>query len=373
MKIVLDTNIIYQDYKLNGQRILKLYEASKRLGYELAVPEVVVDEVVNQYRRDLESANSTFVKGLTQLRKLTGLKNKFPFESTAFVDEQCRVFETDYQQRIKELGITILPYPKVAHKMMVAKDLRRIKPFREDSKGYRDALIWKTVKENLIPSKMLFDECQIILLSENTKDFGEYGKLHADLEKELAEIGFTCDVVELMSNVDEFFKDRIDIEFEELSAIQEKLQKEYKYNRVDLRQTIEESLYNEYVVNGAFDSSYDSNEDDISLFPHEFENPDIQDVTVKDITVTSVRKLTDQTVLVQCNVTSTATGDAYLYKSDFYLFDEDNLPTVLDNDWNKHYMLVAVEVNITAEVTLHVSPRLSRVNSVEVRTVEVER
>lgn len=373
MKIVLDTNIIYQDYKLNGQRILKLYEASKRLGYELAVPEVVVDEVVNQYRRDLESANSAFVKGITQLRKLTGLKGKFPFESPVFVDEQCRLFETDYHQRIKELGITIMPYPKVAHKMMVAKDLRRIKPFREDSKGYRDALIWETVKENLIPSKMLFDECQIILLSENTKDFGEDGKLHADLEKELEGIGFTCEVVELMSNVDAFFKDRIDTEFEELSTIQEKLQKEYKYNRVDLKQTIEESLHNEYVVNGAFDSGYDPKGADNSIFPREFENPDIQDVSVNEITVSSVRKLTDQTVLVQCNVKSTASGDAYVYKADYYLFDEDNLPTVLDNDWNKHYMLVAVEVNVTSEVTLHVSPRLSKVNSVEVRTLEVER
>lgn len=373
MKIALDTNIIHQDYGLTGQRILKLYEASKRLGYELVIPEVVVDEVLNQYCRDLESAHSAFSKSVSQLRKLTELKNKIQFEATDFVREQCGAFEAVFNQRIKELGITILPYPSVAHKKMVAKDLKRIKPFKEDSKGYRDALIWETVKENLIPSKRLFDECQIILLSENTKDYGEDGKLHPDLEKELEDIGFEWEVVELVSNVEAFFKNRIDPEFEELTAIQEKLQKEYKYNRVDLREAIEEALYNEYVVNGAFDSGYDPDGDDVSLFPHEFENPDIQEITVKDITVASVRKLTDQNVLVQCSVTSTASGDAYLFKSDFYLFDEDNLPTVLDNDWNKHYMLVAVEVIITAEVTLHVSPRLSRVNSVEVRTIEVER
>ena len=137
--------------------------------------------------------------------------------------------------------------------------------------------------------------------------------------------------------------------------------------------TIEDALYNEYVVNDAFDSGFDPDGDDSSLFPREFENPDVQDVTVKDINVTSVRKLTDETVLVQCNVTSSASGDAYLFKSDFYLFDEDNLPTIIDNDWNRHYMLVAVEVKITSEVTLHVSPRVSKVNSVEVRTQDVER
>lgn len=373
MKIVLDTNIIHQDYKLSGQRILKLYEASKRLGYELVIPEVVVDEVVNQYRRDLEAAHGIFVKGLSQLRKLAEQKNKFNFEASDFIDEQCGTFQTAYLQRIKELGIEILPYPQVAHKVMVAKDLKRIRPFKEDSKGYRDALIWETVKENLIPSKKLFNECQIILLSENTKDFGDGSKLHADLEKELEDIGFTWEVVELVSNVDAFFKERIDTEFEELSAIQQKLQKEFKYNRVDLKEIIEEALYNEYVVNGAFDNGYDPDGDDVSLFPSAFENPDIQDISVNEITVSAVKKLTDQTVLVQCNVTSTASGDAYVYKADYYLFDEDNLPTVLDSDWNKHYMLVAVEVGVTSEVTLHVSPRLSKVNSVEVRTIDVER
>lgn len=373
MKIVIDTNIIHQDYRLTGQRILKLFEASKRLGYELVIPEVVVDEIVNQYRRELESAHGTFVKGLSQLRKLADVKSKFQFEPENFINEQCIAFEAAYQQRLKELGITILSYPSVTHKLMVVKELKRIKPFREDSKGYRDALIWETVKENLIPSKRLFDECQVIFLSENTKDFGDGAKLHPDLEKELEDIGFTWEVVELVSDVDAFFKNRIDTEFEELTEIQEKLQKEYKYNRVDLKGTIEDALYNEYVVNGAFDSGFDLDGDDVSLFPREFENPDIQDVTVQDITVTSVRKLTDQTVLVQCNVSSSASGDAYLFKSDFYLFDEDNLPTVIDNDWNKHYMLVAVEVKVTSEVTLHVSPRLSKVNSVEVRTIEVER
>ena len=373
MRILLDTNIIHQDYKLSGHRILKLYEASKRLGYELIIPEVVVDEIENQYRRDLESAHGTFIKGLSQLRKLVELKNKLNFETPVFIEEQCSAFQTAYLQRIKELGIRILPYPKVEHKVMVAKDLKRIKPFRDDSKGYRDALIWETVKENLIPSKRLFDECQIILLSENTKDFGDGGKLHADLVAELEDIGFTWEVVELVSDVDAFFKQRIDVEFEELTEIQEKLQKENKYNRVDLNATIEEALYNEYVVNGAFDSGYDLDGEDISLFPNVFENPDIQDITVNEITVSAVKKLTDQTVLVQCHVTSTASGDAYVYKGDYYLFDEDNLPTVLDNDWNKHYMLVAVEVNVTSEVTLHVSPRLSKVNSVEVRTIEVNK
>ncbi len=373
MKIVLDTNIIHQDYKLIGHRILKLFEASKSLGYELMIPEVVIDELITQYRREMESVHSSYIKSLSQIRKLTGTKNKAPYDSPQFVDDECAAFETAFLQRIKELGITIMPYPKVTHKKMALKDLNRRKPFREDSKGYRDALIWEAVKEHLIPSKKLFDECQVLFLSENTKDFGENGKLHSNLIEELEELGFTWEVVELVSNVDAFFKDKIDQEFEELKVIQDRLQKDNKYNRINLKEELEKALYDEYVVKGAFDRGYDPDGDDVSLFPREFENPDIQDLTVNEISVSSVRKLSDQTVLVQCEVTSTASGDAYVYKADYYLFDEDNLPTVIDDDWNKHYMLVLVSVDVKTEVTLHVSPRLSKVNSIEVRTLEVER
>lgn len=137
MKIVLDTNIIHQDYKLTGQRILKLYEASKKLGYELMIPEVVIDELITHYRREMESVHSSYLKSLSQIRKLTDSKNKAPYDSPQFVDDECAAFETAFLQRIKEMGITIMPYSKFTHKKMVLKDLCRRKPFREDSKGYR--------------------------------------------------------------------------------------------------------------------------------------------------------------------------------------------------------------------------------------------
>ena len=47
MRILLDTNIIHQDYKLSGQRILKLYEASNRLGKEPTKEQVL--DYVRQY------------------------------------------------------------------------------------------------------------------------------------------------------------------------------------------------------------------------------------------------------------------------------------------------------------------------------------
>ncbi len=41
MKLVLDTNVIHDDYMLHDPRITKLSSAAPSLGYEVLVPEVV--------------------------------------------------------------------------------------------------------------------------------------------------------------------------------------------------------------------------------------------------------------------------------------------------------------------------------------------
>ena len=46
MKIIIDTNIINKDYKLHGKYIVTLSGAAAKLGYDVCVPEVVVDEIV---------------------------------------------------------------------------------------------------------------------------------------------------------------------------------------------------------------------------------------------------------------------------------------------------------------------------------------
>ena len=53
MKIILDTNVIHRDYTLTGSAVLKLSDAAQKLGYEVYIPEIVVDEIFRQYRTEL--------------------------------------------------------------------------------------------------------------------------------------------------------------------------------------------------------------------------------------------------------------------------------------------------------------------------------
>ncbi len=161
MKIIIDTNIINKDYKLHGKYIVTLSGAAAKLGYEVCVPEVVVDEIVSHYKDELVEAYDTYLKGVSKLKKLLPEMPK-SITSEALIEDQLQKFRVQYEAELQSKNIKILPYPNVAHKSIVAKELDMKKPFKDSQKGYRDSLIWETVKSELIPVKDLFDECQIL-------------------------------------------------------------------------------------------------------------------------------------------------------------------------------------------------------------------
>ena len=125
---------------------------------------MVVDEIFHQYREELEEAYSTYQKGVRMLNRF-GTKSVKNATDDDFVAKTCSEMEHQYMGRLKGLGIKILPYPKVAHTEVVRKELYGRKPFSSSQKGYRDSLIWETVKEQLMPVKDLLGETQIVNLT----------------------------------------------------------------------------------------------------------------------------------------------------------------------------------------------------------------
>src|SRR3990172_3063952 len=58
MRIVIDTNIFCEDYYLRGSNFRVILDGLNSLPGMLMIPEVVVDEVVNRYREDLQELAS---------------------------------------------------------------------------------------------------------------------------------------------------------------------------------------------------------------------------------------------------------------------------------------------------------------------------
>lgn len=67
MKIIIDTNIIHRDYHLHGRHILTLTDVAARLGYEVLIPEVVIDEIECQYCGEMVDAVGDYNKSIAKI------------------------------------------------------------------------------------------------------------------------------------------------------------------------------------------------------------------------------------------------------------------------------------------------------------------
>lgn len=340
MKIILDTNIITKDYSLQGGRVLKLSDAAKKLGYEVFIPEVVVDEILHQYGEELREAHQKYLKGVRALGRM-GYEVKKATEED-FVEKEIEEKSQWYLKRLEDLSIKVLPYPTTKHHDIVYKEPHGKKPFANSQKGYRDSLIWETVLGQLIPVKELLYDTQVLFLSSNTHDFAaKDNALHPDLIADFTNKGFLENAVELVTDIDKFFNETINGELEELENIAKLLKDKHKFNRVNLDDELRILLYDEYVLG---DALIREDEDGNSLFPQVYESPNVQAVSLKSINSVIVHCLQDDTSIVDCEINVNADFEFFLFKGDYALLDEDSPIFVIEREWNEHYILAATRL-----------------------------
>jgi predicted nucleic acid-binding protein len=178
LRIVIDANIFCGDYYLRGSNFRVLLDGLTLLPGTLAVPEVVIDEVVNRYREDLEELILKERDTRAAVSKLlSDPKQAQPL--TIDVSNQTQSYREYLESSINRVG-KILPYPNIAHKKIVERDLARRKPFKRDGSGYRDFLLWETLR-----SQMLWGSERIVFLTNNPKDFGEGPLVDLDLQPDI--------------------------------------------------------------------------------------------------------------------------------------------------------------------------------------------
>ena len=369
MKIIIDTNIINKDYKLHGKYIVTLSGAAAKLGYDVCVPEVVVDEIVSHYKDELSEAHDTYLKGVSKLKKLLPEMPKSMI-SEGTVEDQLQKFRVQYEVELQAKNIKILPYPNVAHKSIVAKELDNKKPFKDSQKGYRDSLIWETVKSELIPAKDLFDESQILFLTRNTKDFADKNGLHQDLKDELLALGYSDTVVELVTDCEKFFKDVIRPEFEELDKIKEALNAKGSYNRISVQNDIAQ-LFNIQFVEHMLDAI---DEYGFQVYvPLYCEDPYVEFVDDPSVKIESVIRLEDETVMIGCNVRIGAEISYYIERSNFLDVCDDIRPHVMNYEHNEHYLEVSNLIELNVDANIRTTKKLSKILTTEVipRSIDI--
>lgn len=201
--VVLDTSVLRQTRGNLSLGDWPMLRTAASLGlFEIALPGVVLQELVDHRRRDLLELASIQRKADRLHEQLDEAPAAFwsrprtgAAQTASAVDEQCEAYAGRVRTWLLGIG-SVLEDPDVAHSDLVDRLLAARRPFSAGEKGYRDALIWYSTLE-------CAERAPVYLFSANTKDFGdaegETVSLAHDLQEDLAARGLDRDRVQLVT------------------------------------------------------------------------------------------------------------------------------------------------------------------------------
>jgi hypothetical protein len=178
MLVILDANSLDQDRDLRGKWTRALLAASRSGELRIAIPEVVIRELVQHQRLALAKAASSVRSGLKLLNPYV---TSVPSVNLPETDELESIYDDWLRTQLDESDCMISPIPSVNHEELLDRAVEKRHPFRGHDEGYRDTLIWFTTIE------LAASETEpVILCSANSNDFWSHGASPPTLHDELA-------------------------------------------------------------------------------------------------------------------------------------------------------------------------------------------
>ncbi len=356
MFIILDSCILFSDFHLRGAEIESLCKSIGQISGKIYIPEVVIREVINQYREKINAYRDeigTALKGFARLTTHPILNNPITEEN---VKQEAECFAALFRQRIQKLNIEVLPIPSISHEEMIARDLARKKPFTPAGKGYRDSLIWESILELCGHTKDRLQKSSIIFVTKNHKDFcaDKESSLHPDLKSDLITKGFKEDCVRIAPDIslimDELLKPKLKV----LQNVIDQFNHCKIYNKIDLNNEVEKRIT-------LFLQDRSFTPEDTPL-RWEFEDPSVTDVELIEYEVTDARVLPEESVQVNLSIKCQCCFDFFIHKADFITLG-DEAPMIINSDWNKHYMAANEIENLSLSMLLIIDKEFTKILS----------
>lgn len=181
--VVLDANILYR-HTLGGRasndlKLVLADGAARRL--EVVVPEVAYWEVLARHRRELDSAEREFQRSQASLTSLGVSVEAPPID----IDGAAAKFEEFLTRLLKGAKGRIVQPPEVPHAEIAKRAIAKRKPFKESGSGYRDTLVWETVRAEVRAGR------PVVLVSGDSdfRDTKASSHLAESLQREIDELG----------------------------------------------------------------------------------------------------------------------------------------------------------------------------------------
>ena len=351
---VLDVNTVIAEQYGASAHMRALLSASSAVGFQVHLPKVALEEIAAKYERELSKNAKEAVENLSKLSRLLGR----PIDSSVEGFDPKEETKAFRERLLRHLGMTesrILDYPDTLHETLVERATSRKRPFDDNGSGYRDALIWESVLKLATQVKG-----PIVLITKD-KDFREgSGNLHGDLIKDLERLGLPEDKVILATDLASIIDQHVRPNLGTLPW--EKPLQFLAQGGVNLEESITRIL-----LKACSGKEWEPPELGI---PWEYESPTLAMISdVSGLTVSDIRQLNSSQGLVKVEADVIAEVGVFVYKPDWYT-SEDNRLTVVEFDWNDHY--VRAEILLSLHCNLDLVIDASNPEKQEVWTVSVE-
>lgn len=208
MKVVFDTNVIFNDWELrkpNLQLLCKYVELSHDL--HIIIPDAVFQEAVTLFRKKVSEHFNDAAKAVSSLRGLLPCSHELPVFQPA--DQASNAATVEYAKRLRmridEIG-RMPTHEDIPQQGVLSRCLSRRRPFKESGIGYGDALIWEVILRKVVTK----DEVTF-LVTTNHKDFAKDKgyELHRDLVCDLEDRGLPTDRVQLIDSVESLVAEHV--------------------------------------------------------------------------------------------------------------------------------------------------------------------
>lgn len=182
MIIFIDTNVIYGHYHLQNPNLQYLLNYLENTNSTLAVSEIVCDEIDNKFNTELNAITTTLTNNIKKFQTLSNTHFDFPELEL----KEAYSFKKLLQNRSDK--VKYFPYI-ISNDKLVLRAIKKIRPFKEDDKGFRDTLIWLSFLEYL----KINPSDEIAFINNNSSDFYNLDKtdFHEDLKKDIKVYGLT--------------------------------------------------------------------------------------------------------------------------------------------------------------------------------------
>lgn len=91
------------------------------------------------------------------------------------------------------------------------------------------------------------------------------------------------------------------------------------------------------------------------------ENPAVLNIEDVKATIKDIHHISAAQIIVDVEADVLVNLEGYLFKGDYPLLSDKDIPTIIDSDWNRHYMLVWDTIKFPVKISLVVDSELTQV------------